>query len=157
MWKRIFNVIGNNTLKSSNHELSRQIARQDENMLKANIKLRNAIKGIPSHPISALKYPINEVKSWQVKPFNTLKVDQLEELAKHKLEGTVGINKDIDGAIKIWQSISINSLESSYSLAVCKREGLGIPKDLTAAFQELLKLADINDYGPAHVSSHIIF
>jgi TPR repeat protein len=98
-------------------------------------------------------------------------VEQLEELGRAYYEGLTEDDGESYGSVEVEESkmeikaIKVNrvkafevwteastrgSIESTYSLAVCLREGVGCNKDPTRAFELMETLADKHNYYLAH-------
>jgi len=93
-----------------------------------------------------------------------LSTEQLEELGRALYEGaasepgtTVDLPKDEALAVQVWRSAAQRgSVEASYSLAVCIREGRGCAKDSKDAFERMLELAEKKNYHLAHYAVAIM-
>jgi len=94
-----------------------------------------------------------------------LSTEQLEELGRALYEGapapepggTVDLPKDEVLAVQVWRCAALRgSIEASYSLAVCIREGRGCAKDSKDAFERMLELAEKKNYHLAHYAVAIM-
>lgn len=128
----------------------------DENKLSAHKNLQDAIKELSkddslAHPSST---NITLLKQWINTPIKDLSIEQLEELARAWYEGVDNVvSKDTSKSLEIWsEAANRGSVEAKYSRAICIREGVGIDKDSSVAFSELMHIAENNNYNLAHVN-----
>lgn len=138
----------------------------DKNHTDAHAALRDAVRELSqglSQPLQ--QAPASQLAEWDA-VFRTtqsqaLTTDQLESLARAyyegppaaSSEGEQGLPKDETQAHAAWMlAAARGSIEASYSLAICSREGRGCVKDAPAAFARLSELADVHNYHLAHVS-----
>lgn len=84
--------------------------------------------------------------------------EQLEELGRAYYEGgSEALEKDEAMAVAVWRAAADRgSVEASYSLAVCLREGRGCAKDSNEAYARMLLLAEKNSYHLAHYALAIM-
>jgi TPR repeat protein len=85
---------------------------------------------------------------------DNLSTQQIEELAKGYFEGSEDgkFERNLTKAVDLWlEGSRRGSLESTYSLATCYREGKGVEKDTQRAFQMLQNLAEEKNYSYAQV------
>jgi TPR repeat protein len=82
-----------------------------------------------------------------------MKVDELCALAAATFQGVPGVlEADPGKAVALWRvAAARGSLDATYSLAVCLRDGKGAEKDSEAAHGMLLTLAKEHNYNMAHV------
>lgn len=144
--------------------LMSNLSKKDANIMQAKIDLQNAINqlsggkvdlsSLTSHHVSVSSNLIKKISN-NSESLKELKIKDIEDLARLYFEGndSLGLKKDIAKAVELWHEGSLrDSLESTYSFAVCKREGVGTSKDLSEAFHLLKALAENHDYALAHVS-----
>lgn len=119
--------------------------------------LKEAVRELSEGQASLLSHPpIETLRKWDSLSLSDLSVNQLEELARAYFEGTTDFPADDVRAVSVWKTaMERGSIESSYSYAVCLREGKGIEKDTTKAYQIFRKLAESHNYPLAHVSHFI--
>ena len=125
----------------------------DDHKSKAHEDLRDAVRelsGGNAVPISLA--PVDTLVEWDEQPLDSLDNEQLEELARAWFDGVDGLGEDAERAFMLWTvAADRGSVESKYSRAVCIREGKGTAKSPDAAFQEMIKLAENDNYPLAHV------
>jgi TPR repeat protein len=91
--------------------------------------------------------------SWDTQAMDTLTVPQAEELARVFFEGTNGFPEDKTRSLALWKyAADKGSVEAKYSRALCLKDGVGIAQDSELARDELLALAEQQQYNLAHVS-----
>ena len=120
---------------------------EDHNILKDAVRELSQGESIP------MSYsPISSMLEWNAQPLDSLDVEQLEELGRAYFEGIDGLEINLPRAVEIWTEGAVRgSIESKYSRAVCVREGLGTEKDPAIAFNEMIALAENDNYNLAHV------
>ena len=127
----------------------------------AQSNLKNAISelsdGMPSVPI-APKFEMSTIMN-KSNSLDSMTIQEIEALANAYYEGN-GVPNDLAKAASLWKEASNRgSLAGSYSYAVCKRDGVGVEKNLEESFNLLKDLANNNHFSLAHVSiniSHIL-
>jgi len=117
--------------------------------------------------------PASTLHEWNQTSLDLLAVDQLEVLARSEYEkaegeqGAVGAivakvespQKHLERAVELWrEGASRGSIESTYSLAACLREGKGMAnKEPKEAFELLKMLAEEHNYNLAHYALAMMF
>jgi TPR repeat protein len=120
--------------------------------------LKMAIKDLSQGSQLQQSAAVPQIMMWNSKDLKDLDKVELEHLAKAYFTGLDGsIIKSPEKAVSIWtEAIKKGSKESRYSRAICYRDGVGVQKDALYAFQELMAMAESENYHLAHVS-HSIF
>lgn len=131
-----------------------QPGRYDPSKVDAYNELRNAVKELSVGVAKPITSPApSTLDEWSKMKPEDLTAEQLEELAKVNFEGSYGQSKDLKKAVEYWTiASSKGSVESKYSLAVCRKDGVGIERDQALALKELEELATKNNHTMAHVS-----
>lgn len=98
--------------------------------------------------------PVQTLMRWDRGNLDELKTEDLEELGRAWFEGVEDeLEPNHSRAYEVWSvAAQRGSVEAQYSMAVCLRQGSGVPQDSSAAFKTLEKLANSHNYGLAHVS-----
>ena len=103
----------------------------------------------------AHKHGISESKtmdSWGPSDFDNLTDQQLMDLAEVRFNGSPRIEANKALAVEAWKAASRRgNINATYSMAVCLREGDGVPQDADEAFRILLPLAEAYNHSYAHV------
>lgn len=137
------------------------ISRSEVKRAAAHATLGIAVKELSEGSASALALPpVSILKSWDIIDWARLSVDQLEDLGRAHHEGVDErdgqMAKNPQRAVEIFKYASERgSQTASYSYAICLKDGIGIEKDVTAAYDKLIVLANEYDYNLAHVSKII--
>ena len=134
------------------------ISRSEIKRAAAHATLGIAVKELSEGSASALALPpVSILKSWDIVDMALLSVEQLEDFGRAHYEGVderdEQIAKNPHRAVEIFKYASERgSQTASYSYAVCLKDGVGIEKNISAAFDKLIILANEYDYNLAHVS-----
>lgn len=134
------------------------VSRSDVKRTAAHATLGIAVRELSEGSAKALALPpVNILKNWDSIDLSRLSVDQLEDLGRAHNQGVEeqdgNMVKNPQRAVEIFQYASERgSQTASYSYAICLKDGIGIEKDVSAAYDMLSKLANENDYNLAHVS-----
>jgi hypothetical protein len=124
----------------------------------AHATLRNAVRELSqgmSQPMTLSPAPL--LNDWNKHDISELPTEKLEELARAHYNGLAEFTKNPIRAVEIWTEAFDrgDSVESSYSLASCLREGIGIEKNSEKAFEIIIDNAENKNYHLAHVSKYI--
>ena len=134
------------------------ISRSEIKRAAAHATLGIAVKELSEGSASALALPpVSILKSWDIVDMALLSVEQLEDLGRAHYEGVDErdgqIAKNPHRAVEIFQYASERgSQTASYRYAICQKDGVGIEKNISAAYDKLIILANEYDYNLAHVS-----
>lgn len=130
---------------------------KDDNPLsvqdKAHIALRDAVKELSKGSATPPSLPPTlTIQEWMNKDLTNLNIYQLEQLARAYHEGISGIiDQNSVKAVEIWKfAMDRGSKNASYSYAASLRDGVGVERNIIAAFGILKKLADEDQYNLAY-------
>ena len=121
----------------------------------AHAALRDAVRELSEGTATTLTPPPRETMiALSGEDPQNLKVDELCALASATFQGVPDIiSADPTKAVELWRlAAQRGSLDATYSLAVCLRDGKGTLKDPAIAYTMLVKLANEHNYNIAHVS-----
>ena len=93
------------------------------------------------------------LQKWDVIDLDQLSTDQLEDLGRAHLEGIEDeMPVNAERAVEIFKAAAgRGSVVASYSFAACLKDGIGVKKDTTAAFNQLRDLANDKDFYLEHI------
>ena len=127
----------------------------DAHKLKALEDLKAAMNELTVSSIEepSIYYDHAQLLELSVKPVEDLTINQLEELGRAYFDGidnVIEVNQE--RAFTLWmEAATRGSIDSKYVVAVCRRDGTGVTRDLGRAMEEFLAVADQHGYGLAHV------
>ena len=141
------NTVGSSATRASMASTDKKTA--------AHAALRDAVRELSEGTATTISPPPRETMiALSGEDPQNLKVDELCALASATFQGVPDIiAADPTKAIELWRlAAKRGSLDATYSLAVCLRDGKGTMKDPTTAYTMLAKLANDHNYNIAHVS-----
>ena len=141
------NTVGTSAARAAISSTDKQTA--------AHAALREAVRELSEGTATTLSAPPRETMiAMAAEDPQNLEVDELCALASATFQGVPDIiDADPTKALELWRlAAQRGSLDASYSLAVCLRDGKGTSKDLATAYTMLAKLANEHNYNIAHVS-----
>lgn len=151
MWRRVTGYLASKIPKVFTNPNSPPVF-INETHVKARMDLKSAIdelRGINSNEFHIKNLNFTDVNLSQ----NKFSVSELESVAEAYYEGK-GFPQDINRALEIWNiCASKGSVNARYCIAMCKREGRGIEKNVEECYQILLNLIKDHNHSMAHVIS----
>lgn len=134
----------------------------DSNKETAYAELRDAVRELSEGVAKPMMSSAVSLKRIDASELGDLKVDELEELARSHYDGDVdgySAGDSLRKAVVIWaEAASRGSVESKYSLAVCYREGVGVPADIAQSFKMMSELTTATPgYYLAHYALAVMY
>jgi hypothetical protein len=132
------------------------LGNKDEIKSKAEKILRNSIADLSAELNSnIITTPPSVLMNLSEADLSMLSLENLEELGRAYSEG-VHLKKDYEKAVEIWRLASAQgSLTAKFSYASLMRDGNGVDKNESLAFELFKELATKHDYAAGHVSIFI--
>eukprot|EP01041_Mallomonas_annulata_P011511 gene11511-24074_t len=160
MWRRIFQIFGSAVPKvpPSNGITSSQANLDSISQARAqlNASIKELSKGTKYQSLADTQ-AISKLIIEDSSNLTKISTEELDIVANSYFEGSNGIEKDCDQAIRCWQESSRRgSLLAKYSLATCLRDGIGTDKNLPEALGILQDLANSHNLSLAHYATALM-
>ena len=136
-----------------------RVVRKEARITKAHATLSSVVRELSEGSSKALALPtFTTLQKWDAIDLDQLSTDQLEDLGRAHLEGIEDeMPVNAGRAVEIFKAAADRgSVVASYSFAACLKDGIGVKKDTTTAFNKLRDLANEKDFYLAHVSFEIV-